>query len=1179
LVYISKVIVKGFKSFPQKQVWVAFEKGLNVITGPNGSGKSNIIDAIRFAMGENSAKSLRSNTLTGLIFDPGGGATLPARVSVTFENDDRAIAVDESRVTIVRELKPNGESSYYLNGRRVSRSTLMELLGAAHITPEGLNVVPQGAISRLAELHPNERRQMIEAAIGLKHFDEKKAEAMERLREADNQLAVSFAKLDERRASIERLEIERNDALRYKQLDYEIRRLRKAVALRKANELDRQLESLEQRAKELAGQEERERAKVVHLQASLKAVEEERDAYYGENVSVPNKQMIDLGLEIGKIDTQLTGLADRKQRYESSLSTLKDTALRLEGMLREIQKEMAEVRDEAEGLQAELRRLDEEGRAEAQRKKELLVRREKIRRRVEDVTVRDLRLWERKEMVEAKVVEAQAKLDELREELAKALSAKDELERKHQEMEGLVRSMKQQLEAVAVDREEDRSRIRALDERISIARRQQEKLSAEVKLAEGILANATQTILKYESGKEVAEKYLTEELNARKVDELARSGVVDGYRGMLHEMISYEKQYSSAVKAAGGDWLSAMVVDDMNGLLQLAALTKRLRSSRIRILPLSELKGTPVTKVPYDREILGRLSDFVKSSDLFEPAVNFVFGDVLLAASAKAAYVFSKRGYRAVTLHGDLFEAGGTAMETGRASELTLEELGISDPEQLKYVEESLKAFKISIERQKKGLERLTQALAAYEKEKFKLALRLENEDSRLNTLVPMVKRYVKLERVMARRLRAQTAAIGVLQRRIARLSVLLARLRTKGAKLAERRAELGLLALKFQEEELDGLLASLSKAEDESAKAVLNVNARLSTLQARLNGELEPKARQIGDALERTVADLKEAELGLPTIRAQMEELQARRQELAEREAKVRADAERALPRLKELEMSSKSLRDEISAVEQRILRIEREKLRVESNAQGIRGEKVANQRAIEELGVDEEVDYTVETEAVLALYVQEQAALKDQVNLLADQSYREAFTSYREASRRRNELEKDRNAIVKFIEEVESEKRATFMLAYEKVDRELRGIFAKLTDGAAWMELENPADPFSGGLFLVTQFPTKAARESSSTSGGEKAIVAVSFLLAFQAAYPSPFYLLDEIDAHLDAVYTQRLGRLMAEWSSQAQIVMVSLKEAVVSHAHNLIGVYGVNGVSNAVRFKSKAEVTVSV
>lgn len=355
-------------------------------------------------------------------------------------------------------------------------------------------------------------------------------------------------------------------------------------------------------------------------------------------------------------------------------------------------------------------------------------------------------------------------------------------------------------------------------------------------------------------------------------------------------------------------------------------------------------------------------------------------------------------------------------------------------------------------------------------------------------------------------------------------------------------------------------------------------MNASLSTLQTRLNSELNPKAAQMRQSLERARADLSEAGVELPKAVQGIEVLARQKEELSAKEAKIREDSEQALPRLKELEARQKGIRDDIGGLQQKGLRLEKERLRVESTIQSLKGERENALRSISELGVEEEVEFQAETEGYLAGFVEERSSLQGMVNLLADQSYKEAFTSYREASKRRNELEKDRNAIVRFIEEVESEKKNTFMNAYEKLDRELRIIFAKLTEGSAWMELENPADPFSGGVFLMAQFPTKASRESSSTSGGEKAAIAVSFLLAFQSAYPSPFYLLDEIDAPLDAVNAERLGKLLADWSSKAEIVIVTLKESVVSQATNKIGVYGVNGASNAVRFKSNEEVVVN-
>ncbi len=1179
MVHISKLTIKGFKSFPQKQVTVALEPGLNVITGPNGSGKSNIIDAIRFAMGENSAKSLRQNTMTGLIYDPGTGATELARVSVTFENQDRSLAVDEDRVTVVRELKPNGDNSYFINGRKISRNSLVEMLGAAHITPEGLNVIPQGAIGRLAELHPNERRQIIEQAIGLKHFDEKKSEALDRLRDADNQLAVSFAKLDERRGSIERLELERNDALRFKQLDGEINRLRKAISRRRLEEVEGQLSTLTKKSAELVAQQEQGKARVAEMEASLKEIEAERDAYYGANVSVPSQELIDLGLEIGKLDTRIKDLQDRKGEYELTLSTQSQTAKQLGGMLASLEKEVVGVEGEIAGLQGELRGLDEAGRAEAERKKELLRGKERMASKIQKVEVKDIRLGERKDRADIAVFELRAKVKKLESDLIGATKAHDDLSRKYDEVKAMVDTMRKQLSELAEDTEASKGLLKEAGDNAEAFAKQREKVSTEVTVAEGILSSATQTILKYESGKEIAEKFLTEEFNSQKVEELAKSGVVEGYRGKLSDGIEFKEQYASAVKAAGQEWLSALVVDDMQGLLQLAALSKRLRSARIRILPVSELRGAPVPRVPYGEGVLGRLSDFVECPDGISPAVDFVFGTTVLCSTAKAAYPLSRRGLRCVTLQGDLFEAGGRAMETGKVSDLSLKQLGISDPEELKYVEDSLKAFRMSIDRQKKGLDRLAQGQEGFEKEKFKVALRLENAETRLRTLVPLVRRYDRLERASKRRILAQEKEMERVTARLVAARDALPGLRTRAAKLAERRGRLGLLSLENALGSLDSELATVSKSEEDAARTILAINASLSTLQTRLNSELSPRASQVRESLEKSRSDLIEAQDGLPKAVEGIASLTAQRGELSAKEAKIREASEQALPKLKELEARQKGVRDDISGLQQRGLRQEKERLRLESSAQSLRGERENILRSIADLGVEEEVEFQSETEARLSTFIEERSSLQGMVNLLADQSYKEAFMSYREASKRRNELEKDRNAIVKFIEEVESEKKNTFMSAYERLDRELRAIFTKLTEGSAWMELENPADPFSGGVFLMAQFPMKAPRESSSASGGEKATIAVSFLLAFQSAYPSPFYLLDEIDAPLDAVNSERLGRLMAEWSSRAEIVIVTLKEAVVSQATNKIGVYGANGASNAVRYKSNAEVVVNV
>ena len=195
------------------------------------------------------------------------------------------------------------------------------------------------------------------------------------------------------------------------------------------------------------------------------------------------------------------------------------------------------------------------------------------------------------------------------------------------------------------------------------------------------------------------------------------------------------------------------------------------------------------------------------------------------------------------------------------------------------------------------------------------------------------------------------------------------------------------------------------------------------------------------------------------------------------------------------------------------------------------------------------------------------EKKRMSGSLNTRAPETYNEVSTGYRSMSTRKNELESERNSIVKFIEEIDKDKRQTFLESYDKVDKDIREIFSKMTGGNAWLEIQNEDDIFSSGLSYLVQFPNKPKRESTSISGGEKTLAAITFLLALQKLKPSPFYLLDEVDAHLDALNTERLSRILEDRSAGSQIIMVSLKDSVVQKAKLIYGVFPRNGVSQVV------------
>ncbi|HEX7142590.1 MAG TPA: AAA family ATPase, partial [Nitrososphaeraceae archaeon] len=217
--------IYGFKSFGFKNTIINFNNGLVAITGPNGSGKSNVLDAIMFALGENSPKALRVDKFQSLFHDTQNKSHKLVRVSITFDNQNRGVPIDSDNVTLTREMEGSvGESQYHLNGKKVTKSTIIELLEIVVAVPNKLNIVQQGMITRISELNSEERRKIIEDIVGLSYFDEKKEESLKQLDESDRRLDIALARMNEIRKRIDELEVERNEQLRFQHIEKDIKK-------------------------------------------------------------------------------------------------------------------------------------------------------------------------------------------------------------------------------------------------------------------------------------------------------------------------------------------------------------------------------------------------------------------------------------------------------------------------------------------------------------------------------------------------------------------------------------------------------------------------------------------------------------------------------------------------------------------------------------------------------------------------------------------------------------------------------------------------------------------------------------------------------------------------------------------------------------------------------------------
>lgn len=375
--------------------------------------------------------------------------------------------------------------------------------------------------------------------------------------------------------------------------------------------------------------------------------------------------------------------------------------------------------------------------------------------------------------------------------------------------------------------------------------------------------------------------------------------------------------------------------------------------------------------------------------------------------------------------------------------------------------------------------------------------------------------------------------------------------------------------------------LAAKNLERNQIIKAIDTANIELSQATSMLDGlegRLELDGRQLGEMdgeKERLAFELEQRRHQIEELRSKSQTLEAELKALRDQEQQIIDSSGSAYGVLQEYERKIKALADNERRLSKEHNIIERESALLRKDVSDLTAEESRQTNDLVWLGYKNLLD-EMDVGGAIRELSDEYECVKSKINLRADEAYVQVMDGYRGMSTRRNQLESERNSIVSFIEQIVKEKEKLFMEAFQRVDGDIRNTFEKMTGGAAWLEIENPTDIFSSGVMLLVRFPGKnVPRESTALSGGEKTIAATVFLLALQSLKPSPFYLMDEVDAHLDAQNTERLSKVLLERSRDNQIIMVTLKDTTVAKAALIYGVYSREGVSQVVKYKNPAQV----
>ena len=601
-----------------------------------------------------------------------------------------------------------------------------------------------------------------------------------------------------------------------------------------------------------------------------------------------------------------------------------------------------------------------------------------------------------------------------------------------------------------------------------------------------------------------------------------------------------------------------------------------MKLGRIKIIPLQGAITQKRKPTPNREGVVGALSSFMKYDSQYELAVNYVFGDTIVVSNDRVGFALSNEGYRAVTVNGDLFEPG--AFESGYYRAPIDFSTIIPSENALKSLDEAVNALQThltqrssditdieeEIDRTRIEFTRLTESIATLDRE----IIRIKRSVKRTQFNVRHTEKYGgKLEREaatykgrMSTYKNERNSIIRVDQKLRADIANL--RLKTDMAHIQE---------LEVQREKLGEEVNALRQKSGSSQTEISTLQSQFDRVLRNGYKNIKIQIVKIEQQQKKLDKEVAEALAERETVKKELDELEKSRVELSKAVFSAREESKKFTSQIDSIDAELRLLDFEYEQADKLLnqlqLSIETSQLRLQQlqnqlRQYGFEQPLETNQRQVEE----------AETTIRMMQFEMERIGA---INQLALAHYADQLSRYRELSVRLNELEREKQAIVQFMDEIEAKKRKVFMDAFEKINTSLKVYFSKLTGGGeATLKLENPEDPFTGGIDMIVQFPNKPSIVVSGASGGERSVSAVSFIFSLKDFTPASFYILDEVDAHLDAYHTTKLAELLLEEAAKMQFIVISLRPEMVNKAQKVYGVYELNGVSNVVTAKFPAE-----
>lgn len=1163
--YLKSIEVQGFKSFANK-IKFDFHQGITGIVGPNGSGKSNVADAVRWVLGEQRVKQLRGGTMQDVIFS-GTENRKPlsyASVAITLNNADHHLPVDYEEVTVTRKLYRSGESEYLINGATCRLKDIHEMFYDTGIGKEGYSIIGQGQIDKILSGKPEERRELFDEAAGIVKFKRRKNTSLKKLDEERQNLTRVNDILAELEKQIGPLQKQSEVAREYLKKKEELKTFDINMFLLETERIKEQIRQLDEKL--TLATEELEEAQVRHakMKAEYDAIEEEVDE-------------IDLSIETAKNQLNKTTLL--KQQLEGQINVLKEQintvrmndehydnrqqTIRIEIETREAQRqELTEEQEEVQRKLSEISKKDEEAKqglidaqsriaghsAEIEQSKQeimdLLNNRASTRAKIQHFDTTQEQITTRKAELNKLLLEtagAGEKLSEtLKEYEAQLLEVKEEIKK----YEGQIR--------------ENESKI---------AQYQQELAKGQEKLRVGQTAYHRESS-RLESLKNITERYDGYGNSIRKV--MSNKDKVPGLLGVVADIIKVEKEYEIAVETALGGNIQNIVTDTEETAKRMIQYLKQNKFGRATFLPLTSMHaggGIRNEEALRERGVIGLANTLVTVEEKFRGLADQLLGRTIVVDHIDNGIAIARKyrqSLRIVTLEGDLINPGGSM--TGGAFKNSSNLL--SRRREIEEFEETVAMLKRDMDAMEKNVSALKEKRAACYNENDELQQKLSKVSISENTVKMNTEQVQNRLRELADRHRTykneQTELAG----------------RLKEILDNEDSIQLELETSERLEEELNEKIETLTKQlEKERADEAIQmkhsekVHLSYASLEQQNTFILENITR-VTEEITRFETELKELDLQKGNASGEIAEKEAEIEDLRKTItdsttlfAEIQEEIQSQTTKREELNQKHKTFLAKREELSKHMADLDKECFRLNSQKESY---EEASDKQINYMWDEYELTYgrAMELRNVnltdLAYMKRQIQTLKNEirklgnVNVNAIEDYKNVSERYEFLKGQHDDLVEAEATLVKIIEELDAAMRKQFQEQFALICTEFDKVFKQLFGGGkGTLELMEDEDVLEAGIKIIAQPPGKKLQNMMQLSGGEKALTAISLLFAIQNLKPSPFCLLDEIEAALDDSNVGRFAQYLHKLTKNTQFIVITHRRGTMTAADRLYGI----------------------